>query len=124
MSMTGQRPLLYVLALLEAALCLLASAGQVVGAAGDPLFALPGLWLAGLYIVAGVFVARGQRWAAIILLILESLRLAAFSFSALLGLLPWVQPSITGATLLAGLVLPVSVMLLAGRVMSAKAAIA
>jgi hypothetical protein len=115
--MTGQRHLLYVLALLEAALCLLSAVGQMV-AGGSVLYLVPGFAIAALYIVAASAVTRSRRWGVVALLVLESVRLAGFSVSAAIGLLPWVELSLTGASLADGVVLPVAVILLAGRVLS------
>ena len=119
--MSGQRHLLYVLALLEAALCLLAALGQMVAGA-NVVFGVPGLAITALYLTAGRAIVRRRRWGLVTFLVLESVRLVGFSLSAALGLLPWVQLPLTGATFADSVILPVVVMLLVGTVLSEEPA--
>ena len=112
--------MLYVLALFEAGLCVLAALGQMIGA-GTAFYLVPGLGIAALYACAGVVVRRGGRWGAVALLVLDGARLSGFLISATLGLLPWVELSLTGATLVDGLLLPALVLGLSARVLAAPA---
>jgi hypothetical protein len=103
--------MLYVLALFEAALCVLATLGQMIGA-GTALYLIPGFGIAALFITAGAAVRRGRRWGLVALLVLDGVRLSGFLLSAGLGLLPWVELPVTGATVVDGLLLPATVVTL------------
>jgi hypothetical protein len=116
--MNELRPTLYALALFEAGLCVLAALGQAI-AAGTPLYLVPGLSIATLFIVAAVSVPAGRRWGLVTLLVLDGVRLSGFLLSATLGLLPWVQLPVTGATVADGLILPAIVVTLSARLLSA-----
>jgi hypothetical protein len=117
-AMSGQRQIVYVLALFESALCILATVGQMIGA-GTPLYLVPGLAIAALYVCAGVSARGSRRWGLVALIVLDGVRLSGFLLSATLGLLPWVQLPVTGATLVDGLLLPVLVVGVAARLLAA-----
>lgn len=110
----GIRHLVYVLALLEASLTVLAALGQALMMGGSLLYFAAGCAVAALYIVAGVAASRGRRYGIVILIVSESLRLTGFSLSILIGLLPWVELPLTVATLTDGVVLPLALIILAG----------
>lgn len=118
--MTGTRQLLYVLALLEAGLTILATLGQTLTMGGGPAYAVVGLVEAALYVVAGVAVARGRRYGAIVLIICEGIRLVGFTLSTMVALLPWVGMPLTVMTLIDGYLLPNIVIILAARSLPAR----
>ncbi len=118
MDMAGQRHLIYVLALFEAALALIATLGQAVTMGGNPFYIVTGVAEAALFIVAAAVAASGRRWGLIVLIVCDGLRLTGWGLSTLIGLLPWVQLPLTGATLTDGLILPLAVVLLAARLWS------
>jgi hypothetical protein len=109
----GIRHVLYVLALLEAGLAVMAALGQLIAMGGNPLYVAVGLAEAVLYVVAGAAAARGRRYGVVILIVCECVRLTGFTLSVLVGLLPWVELPLTVATLTDGLVLPIAVIILA-----------
>jgi hypothetical protein len=114
--MTGYRHLLYVLALTEAGLAVLAALGATLAMGGNPLYLLSGLAVAAVYVVAGLNGRR--RWALITLIAIESLRLVAFGLSAVLGALPWVQLTLTVSTLTDSVLLPAAMIVVAGRLLA------
>jgi hypothetical protein len=104
--MMMDRRLLYVLALLEAGMSALASLGGLIFMGPDPAYVTVGAAIATLYIVAGQAASRGRRWGLVTLIVCESVRLTGFGLSAAAGALPWVELTLTGATLADGLILP------------------
>jgi hypothetical protein len=111
--MTGQRHLLYVLALAEAGLTVLASLGQFVSMGLNGLYLLWGAAVAALYVVAGLKGSRGRRWALIILITAESVRLVGVLLSVLLGLVPFLQATFTATSVVDSVLLPGAVLWLA-----------
>jgi hypothetical protein len=98
--------LLYVLVLFEAGMSLLSTLGGTLFMGGDPIYLGVGLAVATLYIVAGQVASRGRRWGLMTILIVECLRLTGFGLSTLIGITPWVQLTLTGASVLDSLILP------------------
>jgi hypothetical protein len=111
--MTMDRRLLYVFALTEAGMSALASLGGLIFMGLNPFNIVIGGAIAALYIVAGQAASRGRRWGLITLIVCECVRLTGFGLSAVIGLLPWVDLSLTGATLADGLILPAIVTVMA-----------
>jgi hypothetical protein len=107
--MTGQRHLLYVLALAEAAFAILAALGETVSMGGNGLYALWGLAVATLYVAAGARGAAGRRWALVTLIAAESVRLVGVLLSVALGLMPFVQATFTGTSVVTSIALPIAV---------------
>lgn len=121
---TMDRRLLYVLALFEAGMSLLATLGGTLFMGADPLYLAVGTAVATLYIVAGLAALRGRRWGLLTLAICEGVRLAGFGLSELIGLLPAVQLTLTGATLVDSFVLPAIVAIMAATQFIGSAAVA
>jgi hypothetical protein len=119
---TERRHLVYLLALLEAGLALLAALGQGLFLA-SPLALLAGAAIAALFITAGAAARRGRRWGLVALIIADGVRLAGFALSAAIGLFPWVELPLTGATLVDGLLLPIAIIALAALALPAPAAV-
>ncbi len=109
--------LLYVLVLFEAGMSLLSTLGGTLFMGGDPWYLGIGLIVASLYIVAGQVASRGRRWGLMTILIAECVRLTAFGLSTLIGLTPWVQLTLTGASVLDSLILPAIVAILAAALL-------
>ena len=107
------RRLLYVFALLEAGMAALATLGGLIFMGPDPFYIVFGAGIVALYVVAGQAASRGRRWGLIALLACECVRVTGFGLSALIGALPWVELTLTGATLTDGLILPVVVAVMA-----------
>jgi hypothetical protein len=113
---SGHRHLLLVLALLQAALGLLAAAGQLLFTGANPLYLVAPLARAALLIVAA---ASGRRWGLIAVVSLEGLSLVGFWLSGLVGLLPWVDDTVNLVGLLSNVVLPAVMLWLALRLLTA-----
>jgi hypothetical protein len=109
--------LLYVLVLFEAGMSLLSTLGGTLFMGGDPWYLGVGLAVAALYIAAGQAASRGRRWGLLTILIAECLRLTGFGLSTLIGLTPWVQVTLTGASVLDSLILPAIVAVVAAVVL-------
>ena len=109
--MKGYAQLAYALVLLQAGLSTLAMLGEVVVMGGNPLYLPVPLVHTVALIVAGVAIRR--RWAAITLVVLESLSLLGFWLSFTIGLLPWVEYPLNLTGLLTDVVLPATVLFLA-----------
>jgi hypothetical protein len=120
---TERRHLVYLLALLEAGLALLAAIGQGLFLA-SPLALLFGGAVAALFITAGAAARRGRVWGLVALIIADGVRLAGFALSAAIGLFPWVELPLTGATLVDGLLLPIAVITMAALALPAPVAVA
>jgi hypothetical protein len=101
--------LLYMFALLEAGMSLLAMLGGAIFMGGAWWYVGFGLLVAAVYIVAGQAASRGRRWGLVVLLVAECVRLTGFGLGAIIGAMPWVQLTVSGATLVDSLVLPVIV---------------
>ncbi|HEY1485872.1 MAG TPA: hypothetical protein VGF84_07195 [Micromonosporaceae bacterium] len=114
--MTDRR-VLYVLALFEAGMVLLAMVGGAIFMGGALWYIGCGLAVAATYVVAGQAAANGRRWGLVTLLVAELLRLTGFLLSLVIGLLPWVDPTLTGASLADSLILPVIVAAMALRLL-------
>jgi hypothetical protein len=110
--MTDRR-LLFTLVLFEAGMSLLAMLGGALFMGGAWWYIVCGLLIAALYVVAGQAAASGRRWGPVTLIVIECLRLTGFGISAVIGLLPWVQLTLTGATLVDSLILPTIVAVMA-----------
>lgn len=114
--MSGHRQLLLVLALLQAAFGLLAALGQLLFVAGNPAYLAVPLLRAALLVTAA---AVGRRWGTVAIVVLEGLSVAGFWVSAAVGLLPWVDATITPVGLLANVALPGAMAYLAARLLAA-----
>ena len=114
--MSGHRQLLLVLALLQAAFGLLAALGQLLFVAGNPAYLAVPLVRAALLVTAA---AVGRRWGVLAILVLEGLSVTGFWVSALIGLLPWVDATVTPVGLLANVALPGAMTYLAARLLAA-----
>jgi hypothetical protein len=112
---SGHRHLLLVLALLQAALGLLAAAGQLLFTGANPLYLIAPLARAVLLVVVA---ASGRRWGLIAVVSLEGLSLLGFGLSGLVGLLPWVDDTVNLVGLLANLALPAVMVWLALRLLT------
>jgi hypothetical protein len=112
---SGHRYLLLVLALLQAALGLLAAAGQLLFTGANPLYLVAPLARAVLLIIAA---ASGRRWGLITVVCLEGLSLLGFGISGLVGLLPWVDNTVNLVGLLTNLTLPAVMIWLALRLLT------
>src|SRR3954452_9413904 len=115
--MTGQRHLLYVLALAEAGLTVLASLGEFISMGLNGFYLLWGAAVAALYVVVGVKGARGRRWALLTLITVESVRLVGVLLSVLLGLVPALQATFTATSVVDGVLLPVAVLWLSAAIL-------
>jgi hypothetical protein len=104
--MTMDRRLLYMFALLEAGMSALATLGGTIFMGFSPFYLGFGFGVVALYIVAGQAASQGRRWGLLTLIVCESVRLTGFGLSAMIGLLPWVELTLTGSTLTDGLILP------------------
>jgi hypothetical protein len=114
--MTGHRHLLYVLALCEAGLTLLSGIGMWISMGVNPIYLVFGALFAAGYVVAGTVRAR---WGAYALIIAESLRLlGCVTLSLLLGLFPSLDVTVTGASLVDSIVLPIAVIAVATKVLT------
>lgn len=100
------RRLLYVFALLEAGMSGLATLGGLLFMGLSPLYIGSGLAVVVLYVAAGQAASRGRRWGLLTLIICESVRLIGFALSGLIGMLPWVELTLTGSSLTDGFILP------------------
>jgi hypothetical protein len=109
--MKGYAQLAYVLVLLQAGLTTLAMLGEVVVMGGNPGYLPIPLAHTVVLIVAGSNIRR--RWAAVILIVLESLSLFGFWLSVAIGYLPWVVYPVNLTGLLTDVMLPGSVLFLA-----------
>jgi hypothetical protein len=96
----------HVLLVLQAAAGLVAMVGQLVMMGGSPLYLVVPVAKAAALLTLSVFLRRGGRWAAITLVVLEGLTLAGFALNAVVGILPWLDFTVTLTGLLTGLVLP------------------
>jgi hypothetical protein len=110
-TMKGYAHLALVLVLLQAGMTGLAMLGEVVVMGGSPRYLPVPLAHAALLVVAGTAIRR--RWAAIILIVLETLSLLGFWASMAVGFLPWVVYPVNLTGLLTDLVLPAVVTFLA-----------
>lgn len=117
--MSGHRQLLLVFALLQAALGLLAALGQLLFVAGNPAYLAVPLLRAALLVTAA---AVGRRWCMVAILVLEGLSITGFWVSAAVGLLPWVDATVTLVGLLANVALPGAMTYLAARLLAATPA--
>lgn len=118
--MTLDRRLLYVFALLEAGMAGLATLGGTLFMGANPLYIGIGAAIVTVYVVAGQAASAGRRWALITLLACETLRLVGFALSLLVGLLPQVELTLTGATLADGLILPAIVVVMVARQLAVR----
>jgi hypothetical protein len=109
--MKGYAQLGYVLVLLQAGLTAVATLGEVVVMGGSPLYLPVPLAHTVVLIVAGSNIRR--PWAAITLIVLESVSLLGFWLSVTVGYLPWVVYPVNLTGLLTDLMLPAAVLLLA-----------
>ena len=114
--MSGHRQLLLVLALLQAAFGLLAALGQLLFVAGNPAYLAVPLVRAALLVTAA---AVGRRWGMVAIVVLEGLSVTGFWVSAVVGLLPWVDVTVTPVGLLANVALPSAMAYLAARLLAA-----
>jgi hypothetical protein len=113
---SGHRRLLLVLALLQAAFGLLAALGQLLFVAGNPAYLAVPLVRAALLVTAA---AVGRRWGMVAIVVLEGLSVTGFWVSAVVGLLPWVDVTVTPVGLLANVALPGAMTYLAARLLAA-----
>ena len=107
------------LLLVQSGAILLAMLGELLFMAGLPFYAVaPVMWVV-VTVVFAVLMLREHRGAAIGIIALEGISLAAFTMSALIGVLPQLNftPTLTG--LFTGLVLPVAVILYCARLVVA-----
>jgi len=116
---SGHRQLLLVLALLQAAFGLLAALGQLLFVAGNPAYLAVPLVRAALLVTAA---AVGRRWGMVAIVVLEGLSVTGFWVSAVVGLLPWVDVTVTPVGLLANVALPGAMAYLAARLLAARPA--
>ena len=120
--MSGHRHLLLVLALLQAGAGLLAALGQLLFTGANPLYLVAPLGRAALLVTAAAAVAGGRRWGAVTVIVLEGLSVFGFWLSGLVGVLPWVDDTVTMTGLLGNALLPAAVLCLAVRVLAATGA--
>jgi hypothetical protein len=111
--MKGYAHLALVLVLLQSAFTILAMLGQVLVNGGNPLY-VP-VALAHVVVLLVATVNLGQRWAAVMLIIVEGLSFFGFWASLMVGLLPWVAYPANLVGLLTNLGLPAALLYLAGR---------
>jgi hypothetical protein len=116
--MGGYRHLLFVLALLQAGMGLLAAAGQLLFTGANPLYLAAPLGRAALLVTAAAAAAAGRRWGPVAVIVLEGLSVFGFWLSGLVGLLPWVDDTVTMTGLLGGVLLPGAMLYLAVRVLT------
>ena len=109
--MKGYAQLGYVLVLFQAALTILAMFGQVIVMGGNPLYLPISFIHTVLLIVAGSNLRR--RWAAVLLIVLESLSLLGFWASLAIGMTPWVVYPVNLTGLITDVALPAVVLFLA-----------
>ena len=120
--MSGHRHLLLVLALLQAGAGLLAALGQLLFTGANPVYLAAPLGRAALLMTAAAAAAAGRRWGPVAVIVLEGLSVFGFWLSGLVGMLPWVDDTVTMTGLLANLLLPAAMLLLAVRVLAATGA--
>lgn len=110
--------LVYALVLLQGGFGVLASFGTVM-LMGSPVYlAMPVMTLAAMLFLA-VKAAHGQRWAIITTIIFQSVALAEYALSALIGLLPAVTFTFNLVGLITGLAMPATVIWLCARLLKA-----
>ena len=115
--MGGHRHLLFVLALLQAGMGLLAALGQLLFTGANPLYLAVPLGRAALLVTAAAAAAAGRRWGPVAVIVLEGLSVFGFWLSGLVGLLSWVDDTVTMTGLLGNLLLPGAMLYLAVRVL-------
>jgi hypothetical protein len=118
--MAGHRHLLFVLALLQAGMGLLAAAGQLLFTGANPLYLAAPLGRAALLVTAAAAATAGRRWGPVAVIVLEGLSVFGFWLSGLVGLLPWVDDTVTMTGLLGNVVLPGAMLYLAVRVLAVR----
>ncbi len=116
--MGGHRHLLFVLALLQAGMALLAALGQLLFTGANPLYLAAPLGRAALLVTAAAAAAAGRRWGPVAVIVLEGLSVSGFWLSGLVGLLPWVDDTVTMTGLFGDVLLPAAMLYLAVRVLA------
>jgi hypothetical protein len=112
---TSSGDVIYVLLLLQGAMALLSGVAMLLFMQGNP-FVLPiAVGTPALLFVVAAGVARNRRWARRVAIVVESLILAGFAISLLIGVLPQIDFSINLLTLITNLALPVTVIRLLRR---------
>lgn len=112
---TGSGDVTYVLLLLQGAMALLSGLAMLLFMQGNPLVLPIALGTPALLFVVAAGVVRNRRWARRVAIVVESLILAGFAVSLLIGLLPPIDFSINLLTLITNLVLPVALIRLLRR---------
>jgi hypothetical protein len=115
---SGHRHLLFVLALLQAGMGLLAALGQLLFTGANPLYLAAPLGRAALLVTAAAAATAGRRWGPVAVIVLQGLSVFGFWLSGLVGLLPWVDDTVTMTGLLGNVVLPAAMLYLAVRVLA------
>jgi hypothetical protein len=110
----GHRYLLFVLALLQTGLGVLAALGQLLFTGANPVYLVAPLARAALLVVAA---GSGRRWGLVTILVLEGLSVAGFWVSVGVGLLPPVDATVNLVGLLTNLVLPAAMTWLAAALL-------
>jgi len=106
--MVGREDVVYVLVLVQAAAGLLAMAGELLFM-GNALYLVIPVVKAVVLLVLAVKVVGHRRWASIALLTFEGLSLVGVGVSLAVGLLPWVDRTVTLTGLLTEMGLPLIV---------------
>ena len=120
--MSGHRHLLLVLALFQAGTGLLAALGQLLFTGANPLYLVAPLGRAALLVTAASVTVAGRRWGPVAVIVLEGLSVFGFWLSGLVGVLPWVDDTVTVVGLLGNALLPAAMLYLAVRVLAATGA--
>jgi hypothetical protein len=117
----GHRHLLFVSALLQAGLGLLAALGQLLFTGANPVYLVTPMARAALVIVAA---GSGRRWGLHTILVLEGLSVAGFWVSIGVGMLPPVDATVNLVGLLTNLALPGAMIWLAAWLLTDRSRLA
>lgn len=105
------------LLLMSAGMTLLAMFGEII-LMGSLIYAAVPVIKAGLLMVLARKVAALRRWAMVTTIVLSGLTLGGFTISALIGLFPQLDHSVTMTGLITGVALPVTLIVLSAQLLS------
>ena len=114
--MRGYPHLLFVLAVSQTALAVVAALGEVVFV-GSGIYLIVPVLRGLLLLIAAGRAARPRRGPLIVVIVLEHLSVFGFFFGLLVGLLPWVSDTVNLVGLLTNLVLPWAMIYLAAMLL-------
>jgi hypothetical protein len=119
----GAGDVVFVLALLQLAGGLLAGLGEVLLMGGNPAYLLVPLVKAAILAMVASRVAAGRRWAAVAMVVVQSVTLAGVGLSLTAGLIPAVGVTLNLVGLLMNVAVPLVVIYLCARLLALPRAV-